>query len=133
MNGALKPARLPTVLMRATPAAAAMPVRNFVGSVQKFGSAEKIAMAVRVMTAIVAAGEPAYSASGIETAPRIAGAAMCQVRSPRRDASRDQKYMTIAAGRYGIAVIRPFWNVSNVWPVCVWKPSMIVGRKKASA
>src|SRR4051794_38865763 len=99
MNGALNPARLPTVLMSATPAAAAIPVRNFVGSVQKFGSAEKIAIAVRVITAMGAAGEPAYSASGIETAPRIAGAAMCQVRSPRREASRDQKYIAIAAGR----------------------------------
>ena len=49
----------------ATPAAAAMPVRNFVGRVQKFGSAAKIDIAVRVMTAIVAAGEPANSASGM--------------------------------------------------------------------
>ncbi|MNJ05122.1 hypothetical protein D3C73_1662420 [compost metagenome] len=64
------------------------------------------------MTAMVAAGEPANSASGIETAPAIAGAAMCQVFRPRLPASRDQKYITIAAGRYGIAVIRPFCTTS---------------------
>ena len=74
MNGALKPAMLPIVLIRATPAAAAAPVRNCVGSVQKFGSAAKIAMAVIEMTAMVSTGEPANRASGMLTAPAIGGA-----------------------------------------------------------
>src|SRR3954451_4651251 len=99
MYGALKPARFPIVLIRATPAAAATPVRNWVGRVQKFGSAAKIAHAVTVMTIIVATGEPMNSARGIDTAPASAGTAMCHVLSPRLPASRDQKYITMAAGR----------------------------------
>src|SRR5690349_9392448 len=110
MNGAENPAKFPIVLMSATPAAAAAPVRKRVGSVQKFGSAAKMADAVMVMTAIVATGEPVNSASGMLTAPASAGIAMCQVLRPRLEASRDQKYMMIAAGRYGTAVIRPFWK-----------------------
>ena len=90
-------------------------------------------MAVIEMTAMVSTGEPAYRASGMLTAPAIAGPAMCQVRRPRRAASRDQSQSAIAAGMYGIAVMRPFWNTSNSAPVCVWNPSMIVGRKNASA
>jgi hypothetical protein len=57
MYGAANPPRLPTVLMSATPAAAAAPDRNCVGTVQKFGSAAKIEHAVIAMTATVAAGE----------------------------------------------------------------------------
>src|SRR6478736_1486667 len=99
MYGALKPARFPIVLMSATPAAAAAPVRKRVGSVQKFGSAAKIAEAVIVMTAIVATGEPAKRATGIVTPPTRAGMAMCHVFRPRLEASRAQKYMMMAAGR----------------------------------
>ena len=58
---------------------------------------------------------------------------MCQVRTPRLVASRDHRYSTTAAGRYGIAVIRPFSNTSNLVPNCSWNPAMMVGRKKASA
>src|SRR3954451_19445364 len=109
MNGAEKPAMLPTVLMSATPAAAATPVRNCVGSVQKLGSAAKIAMAVIEMIAMVRAGDPANRASGMLIAPARAGITMCQVFRPRRLASRDQSQRAIAAGMYGIAVMRPFW------------------------
>jgi hypothetical protein len=56
------------VLINAIPAAAATPVRNWVGTVQKFGSAEKIAQAVMVMTTTVNTGLPAYSASGAQRA-----------------------------------------------------------------
>ena len=73
------------------------------------------------------------SASGTLTPPMKAGTAMCQVLTPRLLASRDQKYSTMAAGRYGIAVMRPFWKTSNLVPNCSWKPAMIVGRKNASA
>src|SRR3954451_16292634 len=134
MNGAEKPAMLPIVLISATPAAAATPVRNCVGSVQKFGRAAKIAIAVTEITAMVAAGEPANRASGMLTAPARAGITMCQVFRPRRVASRDQSHRAMAAGTYGIAVIRPFWIGSNAsTPAWSWKPVMIVGRKNARA
>ena len=80
--GAAKPAMLPMVLIRAMPAAAATPVRNWVGTVQKFGRAEKIAQAVTVMTAMVRAGEPANRASGMLTAPATAGMMMWPGRTP---------------------------------------------------
>ena len=64
---AAKPATLPKVLISAMPTAAAAPVRNFAGTVQKLGSAAKIAHAVTVITATVAAGEPMNSASGTLT------------------------------------------------------------------
>src|ERR671915_456505 len=102
MYPALKPARLPTVLIRAMPAAAAAPVRNWVGTVQKLGSAAKMDRAGMVMTAMGAAGEPANSASGMLRPPMRAGNAMCQVLTPRLVASLDQKYRANAAGRYGI-------------------------------
>ena len=86
------------------------------GTVQKLGSAAKMDMAVMVMTAMVAAGEPANSASGMLRAPARAGRAMCQVLTPRLVASLDQKYRANAAGRYGMAVIRPFWKTSNLVP-----------------
>ena len=73
------------------PAAAAAPVRKRDGTVQKLGRAPKIAQAVTVITATVAAGDPMYRASGMLTAPATAGPAMCQVRTPRRSASLDQK------------------------------------------
>ena len=82
MYGAAKPARLPMVLIRAIPAAAAAPVRNWVGTVQKFGSAEKIAQAVTVMIAMVRAGLPAYRASRMLTAPASAGMMMCPGLTP---------------------------------------------------
>src|SRR4051812_26408472 len=130
---AAKPAMLPKVLISAMPTAAAAPVRNFAGTVQKLGSAAKIAQAVTVTTATVAAGEPMNSATGTLNPPTTAGPAMCQVRRPRRVASRDQSSSTTAAGRYGIAVMRPFSNTSNLVPNCSWNPLMIVGRKNASA
>src|SRR6478609_3628139 len=114
MYGALKPARFPIVLISATPAAAAAPVRKRVGRVQKLGRAAKMADAVTVMTAIVATGEPAKRATGMVTPPTSAGMAMCQVFRPRLEASRAQKYMMTAAGAYGIAVMRPFWKTSKV-------------------
>ena len=61
------------------------------GTVQKFGKAAKMDMAVMVMTAIVAAGDPANSANGMLTAPVNAGSAMCHVLTPRLVASLDQK------------------------------------------
>src|SRR6478736_5348293 len=133
MYGAANPAMLPMVLMSAIPAAAAAPVRNWVGTVQKFGSAAKMAMAVIVMTAIVAAGDPAKRASGMLRPPTRAGTAMCQVLTPRLVASLDQKYRAKAAGRYGMAVMRPFWKTSNLVPYWPSKPEMMVGRKKPSA
>src|SRR6478609_3006924 len=116
MYGAVNPAMLPMVLIRAMPAAAAAPVRNWVGTVQKLGSAAKMDMAVMVMTAMVAAGDPANRASGMLRPPTRAGIAMCQVLTPRLVASLDQKYRAKAAGRYGIAVMSPFWKTSNLAP-----------------
>src|SRR5215207_9662463 len=99
---------LPTVSINAIPAAAAAPVRNLDGTVQKFGRAANIEHAVTVITAMVAVGEPINKASGMLSAPTTAGIAICQVFTPRLVASLDQRYRTIAAGKYGIAVIRPF-------------------------
>src|SRR5262245_58962947 len=99
MKGAAKPAMLPTVLMSAMPAAAAAPVRKRAGTAQKFGSAAKIEQAVTVMASTVAVGDCMYSANGTLSAPSSAGAAMCQVFTPRFDASRLQKYSATAAGR----------------------------------
>src|SRR5699024_4874193 len=110
------------VLIRATRAAAAGPLRNRVGSVQKVGSAAKIDIAVTAMMATVSAGDPAYSAKGMETAPTTAGTVMCQVRIPRRVASRDQKYMTTAAGWCGSAITRTCSKTSNVVTSFFWNP-----------
>ena len=108
-------------------------MRNFDGTVQKLGSAAKMAHAVTVITAMVAAGPGMNSATGTLTPPTKAGTAMCQVFTPRLLASRDQRYSTMAAGTYGMAVIRPFSKTSNLVPNCSWKPRMMVGRKNASA
>src|SRR6266850_3250789 len=116
MNGAAKPAKLPTVLISAMPAAAAAPDRKRPGIAQKLGSAEKIAHAVIVIVATVAAGDCMYRANGTLSAPTSAGTAMCHVRTPRFVASRLQKYNAKAAGRYGIAVIRPFSKTLNLLP-----------------
>ena len=74
---------LPTVLINAIPAAAAAPVRNLDGNVQKFGRAANIEHAVTVITAMVAVGEPINKARGMLTAPTTAGIAMCHVFTPR--------------------------------------------------
>ena len=79
------------------PAAAGAPVRNCVGSVQKLGSTAKIDMAVTEMTPMAPTGEPTNRATGIETPPMAAGTAMCQLRSPRRVTSLDQRYIARAA------------------------------------
>src|SRR6188472_487243 len=110
MYGAEKPAMLPMVLIRAIPAAAATPVRNWVGTVQKLGSAEKMAQAVTVITAIVSPGDPANSASGMLAAPTRAGMTMWPGLTPCLVALRVVRKRATAAGRYGIAVIRPFWT-----------------------
>src|SRR5689334_9793551 len=121
------------VLIRAIPAAAAAPVRNWEGSDQKVGSAAKIEQAVTVMTAMVALGEPMYRASGMLMPPTAAGPATCQARVPCRVACRDQKKSTMAAGRYGMAVIRPLSSTENSVPYWSSKPLMMVGRKNARA
>src|ERR1700751_1598076 len=103
------------------------------GSAQKFGNAEKIAQAVTVITATVAAGDCMYSATGMLAAPISAGTPMCQARTPCFVALRLQRNSASAAGRYGIAVIKPFWNTLKCVPNWPSKPPMIVGRKNASA
>src|SRR5580693_5556229 len=99
MYPAANPAQLPAVLISAIPAAAAAPVRNCDGIVQKLGRAAKIEHAVTVITATVPVAEPIKSATGMLIAPTAAGTAMCQVFTPRLVASLDQRYRATAAGR----------------------------------
>ena len=132
MYGALKPARLPTVLISAMPAAAAAPVRNWVGQrpeVRQRGEdrhggdrddrdrwrpGELAKSATRDAEAADEGGDG--DVPGLEAATR------------RRHATRSTGRARPA--RRGSAVMRPFWNRSNSVPNCSWKPSMIVGRKK---
>ena len=57
MYGATKPARLPSELIYAIPAAAAVPVRKTLGSGQKTGSAPKMPIAQSVTATITANGD----------------------------------------------------------------------------
>ena len=97
-NGALNPAMLPIVLMRATPAAAAAPVRNCVGRVQKLGSAAKIAIAVIEMTAMVERRRAGEERQGDAHGAQRSRAGDVPGAEAARLASRDHSHSAIAAG-----------------------------------
>ena len=103
------------------------------GTVQKLGSAAKMAHAVTVMTATVAAGEPHEQGERHAQSADEGGYGDVPGLHAALGGVRDQKYRTMAAGRYGMAVIRPFSKTSNLVPNWSWNPAMMVGRKNASA
>ena len=122
----MKPARLPSELMSAMPAAAPVPARKAVGKLQNSGSVVRMPIVPSVSAAIasvVLVCQTAESTSPI--APATAGMAMCQRRSRVRSALRATRIMAMTAAPYGIAVSRPT-EKGSATPVCL----MSVGSQK---
>src|ERR1700681_4097452 len=102
-NGLTYPARLPTELIHAMPAAAAVEERKPVGKDQKVATVALIPAAATVSAANPSAPEiPGIADTANADAPISPASAMCQRRSPVRSEWRPTATIEIAAILHGI-------------------------------
>ena len=114
-NGLTYPDRLPTELIHAMPAAAAVPERMAGGSDQKHTIPER-APAVATVSVAISAQPPIWGrALSANAAPLIRhGAATCHRRSPVRSECPPTTTIAMAAVTHGITEMKPISNVSVV-------------------
>ena len=114
-NGLKYPDRLPTELIQAMPAAAALPERIAVGSAQNV-----VIVDIMPAVATVRQARPGHPdrlgrpESANATAATAAPTAMCQRRSCRRSELAPTRTAVIAAAPQGIAETRPMRHGSGV-------------------
>src|SRR5437016_10187482 len=114
-NGLAYPARLPTELIHAMPAAAAVAERKPVGRDQKVATVALIPAAAKVSaTNPSTPGIPGMADTANAVAPINPAMAMCQRRSPVRSEWRPTATMEIAAILQGIMESSPTWKGSFV-------------------
>src|SRR2546428_8287349 len=97
MLGPKKPPRLPIELMKAIPAAAAVPARRLVGMAQNGPTIENTPTRARLIEAIITKTEVENAAIKSATAPVKTGSATLQRRSPVRQEWTPTRTITMAA------------------------------------
>ena len=104
----MNPARLPTELITAIPAAADAPRRNAVGNVQNNGTTARIPIVAHVSASIPTVSLPVIRpAIASPKAPNSAPTTRCQRRSFMRSEFCPYSTIVIAATPYGIALRNP--------------------------
>src|SRR6185437_13620758 len=115
--GPKKPLRLPTELMSATAPAAATPVRNIVGKVQKIAIADHEPRMTKASPVSASAAETVLALSNTPSATKRQAAMMCQVRSPVRSEWRVQNCSPTTATAFGAISAQP--TCALVSPNCL--------------
>src|SRR5471032_191254 len=124
--GLKNPARFPSELIIAIPAAAPVPAKNAVGRLQKSGNVVRMPIVANVSPSMAIGVFVDHTTDTTSpNAPTAAGMAICHLRSPLLSALRATSSMPITAAPNGIADNKPMSSAS-VTPVAL----IIVGSQK---
>src|SRR5471032_444175 len=124
--GLKNPARFPSELIIAMPAAAPVPARNAVGKLQNSGNVVRMPIVANVSPSIAKGVFVDHTTDNTSpNAPTAAGIAICHRRSPLLSALRATSSMPITAAPNGIADSKPMSSASFT-PVAL----IIVGNQK---